>query len=68
MPSTISSDGGVQFAAQDSRSTLPHFIASFGELLHMGPGELEEKIEVDIAGERSGNTDSSSIRRDIGDA
>ena len=34
----------------------------------MGPGELEEKIEVDIAGERSGNTDSSSIRRDIGDA
>ena len=67
MPSTIPSGGGVQFAAQDSRSTLPRFIASFGELLHMAPGESEEGTEVDIAGESSANTDSSSIRRDVRD-
>ena len=56
----------MQFAAQDSRSTLPLFIASFGELLHMGPGEPQEGTEVDISIENSGNTDSSSVRRDIG--
>ena len=34
MPSTMASGGDIQFIAQGSGSTLPRFVASFGEPLH----------------------------------
>ncbi|KAM5543373.1 hypothetical protein V8D89_002958 [Ganoderma adspersum] len=47
MPSTISLGGDVHFAAQGARSTLPRFIASFGEPLHTAPATEEEGDEVE---------------------
>ncbi|KAM5543361.1 hypothetical protein V8D89_002946 [Ganoderma adspersum] len=63
MPSTMPSGGEVQFSAQNSRSTLPRFIAPFGEPLHAAKAGLEEGYELEDVGEDSGSThDSSGMR------
>ncbi|PIL32867.1 hypothetical protein GSI_04985 [Ganoderma sinense ZZ0214-1] len=65
MPSTMMSLGGdVHFAAQGSRSTLPRFVAPFGEPLHTDLVESEEGDEVDEVDEGSGNMYDSSTARD----
>ena len=50
----------VQFATQGSRSTLPRFIAPFGEPLHLAKAGSEEGEEVEDMGEGSGITHDSS--------
>ena len=56
MPSTMASGGDIQFIAQGSGSTLPRFVASFGEPLHTASGE-EIADEIENAGD-----DSESLR------
>ena len=63
MPSTVPSGGDVQFAAPGSpRSTLPRFVASFGEPLHtsLESSEITEEPEeaVDLEDD-SASTDLS---------
>ena len=53
------SGGGVEFALQGSRSTLPQFIASFGEPLHTVSVGLQDVDEVEDIEEYSGTTDGS---------
>ena len=59
MSSTIHSGGDVEFAMQGSRSTLPQFIASFGEPLHTASLGLEDVDEVEDIEEYSRATDGS---------
>ena len=66
MFSTISSGEDVQFATQDSGSTLPRSITSFGELIHasFSGAEVEEGNEAGDAGEYSGITHGTSNMQD----
>ena len=66
MFSTMSSGEDVQFATQDSGSTLPRSITSFGELIHtsFSGTKVEESNEAGDAGEDSGITHGSSSMQD----
>ncbi|KAM5543371.1 hypothetical protein V8D89_002956, partial [Ganoderma adspersum] len=71
MPSeTMPSGGDIHFAPHSSsgRSTLPCFIASFGEPLHTAPVGSEVVNEAEDAGEDSGKADGLSTTRDRVDA
>ncbi|KAM5543368.1 hypothetical protein V8D89_002953 [Ganoderma adspersum] len=59
MSSTMSTGEDVQFAAQGSKSTLPRFIATFGEPLHTVSARSEEGDEVEEVDD-SGSPDGSS--------
>ena len=63
-PSTALSGGDVQFAAQGSRTTLPRFMASFGEPLHTAPAESYISEDGGYIGEDSESADGSSRMRD----